>query len=160
MVWYWSAWDHLVQDTDPAKPNYGVISENPRKFNINYTSGQGPNQGAGNSDWMHCNSVDYNEELDQIVISSAKFCEFWIIDHGLTTEEAATEAGDLLYRWGNPRTYDRGTDEDQMMFHQHDSHWMDEGLWCTTTEKTDLKGNYSSVEIIPTPRNGRRHLPY
>ena len=51
---------------------------------------------------MHCNAVDYNEELDQIIISSAKFCEFWIIDHGLTTEEAATEAGDLLYRWGNP----------------------------------------------------------
>ena len=151
VVWYWSAWDHLVQDTDPAKPNYGVISENPRKFNINYTSGQGPNQGAGNSDWMHCNSVDYNEELDQIVISSAKFCEFWIIDHGLTTEEAATEAGDLLYRWGNPRTYDRGTDEDQMMFHQHDSHWMDEGIMVYNNGKNRPEGNYSSVEIIPTP---------
>mgnify|MGYP001207270361 CR=1 FL=1 len=152
VVWFWSAWDHMVQDTDPNKPNYGVISENPRKFNINYTSGQGPNNGAGNSDWMHCNAVDYNAELDQIVISSAKFCEFWIIDHSLTTEEAATEAGDLLYRWGNPRTYNRGTAADQMLYHQHDSYWTEGGdIMVYNNGKNRPEGEYSTVEIITTP---------
>ena len=151
VVWSWSAWDHLIQDTDPNKPNYGVVSENPRKFNINFTNGNGPNQGAGSSDWMHCNSVDYNAELDQIMISSAKFCELWIIDHNLSTEEAATDAGDLLYRWGNPRTYDRGTNENQVLFHQHDTHWMDEGVMLYNNGKNRPEGEYSTVEIIDLP---------
>ena len=151
VVWSWSAWDHLIQDTDPNKPNYGVIAENPRKFNINFTNGNGPNQGAGSSDWMHCNSVDYNAELDQIMISSAKFCELWIIDHNLSTEEASTDAGDLLYRWGNPRAYDRGTNEDQVLFHQHDTHWMNEGVMLYNNGKNRPEGEYSTVEIIDLP---------
>ena len=152
VVWSWSAWDHLVQDTDPVKPNYGVISDFPRKFNINYSNGNGPNQGAGNSDWMHCNSVDYNAELDQIMISSAKFCEFWIIDHSLTTEEAATEAGDLLYRWGNPEAYSRGTSTDQKLYHQHDAHWMDEGVMLYNNGKNRPEGEYNTVEIFELPQ--------
>ena len=152
VVWSWSAWDHMVQDTDPNKPNYGVISDHPRKFNINYTNGNGPNQGAGNSDWMHCNSVDYNSELDQIMISSAKFCEYWIIDHALTTEEAATEAGDLLYRWGNPEAYDRGTSADQKLFHQHDAHWMDGGIMLYNNGKNRPEGDYSTVEVFELPQ--------
>ncbi|MEC7653408.1 MAG: aryl-sulfate sulfotransferase [Bacteroidota bacterium] len=151
VVWSWSAWDHLIQDTDPNKPNYGVVAENPRKFNINFTNGNGPNQGAGSSDWMHCNSIDYNAELDQIMISSAKFCELWIIDHNLSTEEAATDAGDLLYRWGNPRAYDRGTNEDQVLFHQHDTHWMNEGVMLFNNGKNRPEGEYSTVEIIDLP---------
>jgi len=152
VVWSWSAWDHLVQDTDPAKPNYGVISDFPRKFNINYSNGNGPNQGAVNSDWMHCNSVDYNADLDQIMISSAKLCEFWIIDHSLTTEEAATEAGDLLYRWGNPEAYNRGTATDQKLYHQHDAHWMDEGVMLYNNGKNRPEGEYSTVEIFELPQ--------
>lgn len=152
VVWSWSAWDHIVQDTDPAKPNYGVISDFPRKFNINYSNGNGPNQGAVNSDWMHCNSIDYNADLDQIMISSAKFCEFWIIDHSLTTEEAATDAGDLLYRWGNPEAYSRGTSTNQKLYHQHDAHWMDEGVMLYNNGKNRPEGEYSTVEIFELPQ--------
>jgi hypothetical protein len=152
VVWSWSAWDHLVQDTDPTKPNYGVISDYPRKFNINYTNVAGPNQGAGAADWMHCNSVDYNPELDQIMISSAKFCEYWIIDHSLSTEEAATEAGDLLYRWGNPASHDRGTDLNQKLYHQHDAHWMDEGVMVYNNGKNRPEGEFSTVEIFELPQ--------
>ena len=62
-----------------------------------------------NPDWTHVNAVDYNPELDQIVISVHEFSEIWIIDHSTTTAEAAGhtggrsgKGGDLLYRWGNP----------------------------------------------------------
>ncbi|MFT4567892.1 MAG: hypothetical protein ACI9FN_002860 [Saprospiraceae bacterium] len=29
IVWEWRFWDHLVQDQDPSKPNYGVVADNP-----------------------------------------------------------------------------------------------------------------------------------
>ena len=27
IVWEWHIWDHLIQDTDPNKPNYGVVAD-------------------------------------------------------------------------------------------------------------------------------------
>lgn len=156
VVWSWTAWDHLVQDAGPEYPNYHEISDKPRKININFTSGQGPTNGAGASDWIHCNAIDYNEELDQIIISAHKFSEFWIIDHGITTEEASTELGDLLYRYGNPETYGRGTAENRTLYHQHDTHWITEGddtgkimLFNNGMNRPD--GAYSTVEIIDIP---------
>ncbi len=44
-------------------------------------------------DWTHVNAVAYNAELDQIMISVRSFGEFWIIDHGTTTAEAAGHNG-------------------------------------------------------------------
>jgi len=155
IVWSWSAWDHLIQNTDPTLPNFGVISDNPRKFNINYTTGSGLSNEA--SDWMHCNSVDYNSELDQIIVSSAKFSEFWIINHNTTTEEAASTAGDLLYRYGNSAAYETGNSEDQLMFHQHDAQWIEDGsILVFNNGKQRPEGEFSSVEIIqlPTIENG------
>ena len=35
IVWTWRVWDHLVQDRDPAKPNYGVLAEHPGRIDIN-----------------------------------------------------------------------------------------------------------------------------
>ena len=35
-VWLWSMWDHLVQDQFPDKPNYGVVADNPHKFDLNW----------------------------------------------------------------------------------------------------------------------------
>ena len=156
IVWSWSAWDHLIQDTDPALPNYGVISENPRRFNINYTTGGGASNGAGASDWMHCNSVDYNSDLDQIIVSSAKFSEFWIIDHNTTTEEAATTSGDILYRYGNSAAYERGTSDEQLLYHQHDAQWIEDGIDAGSilvfnNGKQRPEGEYSSVEVIELP---------
>jgi hypothetical protein len=129
IVWEWHVWDHLVQDFDSSKANYGVISENPELININWGSNE------GTSSWMHANAIDYHPVLDQILISIPTFNEIWIIDHSTTTEEASGHSGgmsdrggDLMFRWGNPAVYDRGGTEDQKLFFQHNAHWIDEHL--------------------------------
>jgi hypothetical protein len=126
IVWEWHSWDHLIQDYDSQKDNYGVVGDHPELIDINY--------GGYSADWLHCNSIDYNEEFDQIIISSRAFCELWVIDHSTTTEEAAGhtggrygKGGDLLYRWGNPQAYRAGRPEDKMLFQQHDAQWIEPG---------------------------------
>lgn len=125
VVWEWHAWDHLIQDYDPAEANYGDPAEHPELIDINYDTNN------GHPDWMHVNAVDYNPELDQVMISVPTFSEVWVIDHSTTTEEAAGhtggnsgKGGDLLYRWGNPSTYRQGSAEDQQLFYPHDLHWV------------------------------------
>jgi hypothetical protein len=133
IVWQWDLWDHLVQDFDNTKDNYGVVAEHPELLDINWvnTSTNVP----GQSDFVHLNAIDYNADLDQIIVSSQIHSEVWIVDHSTTTQEAATHAGgtygkggDFLYRWGNPQVYDRGGAEDQRLWRQHDSNWIDEGM--------------------------------
>ena len=123
IVWEWKSWDHLIQDFDPSKNNFGVVSEHPELINLNY------DEHDGHPDWLHINAIDYNPSLDQIVVSVPYFNEFWIIDHSTTTEEASGhqggasgKGGDLLYRWGNPKAYNR--EGDQKLFFQHDVHWV------------------------------------
>jgi hypothetical protein len=232
VVWEWRTWDHLVQDRDKTKPNYGNVSEHPELFDVNFIHGEedqvtqmmatkdgrdklrtlgyigsgpatpddakkdaakkdgdkgGDKKDAAKSDadkkddvkkdadkkdadkkdgakagskddqasakpkdtqkkdqprgprkepdWMHVNAVDYNADLDQIVISSPHFSEIWIIDHSTTTAEAKGHTGgrrghggDILYRWGNPRAYRNGTKADERLFFQHNIQWIPKGL--------------------------------
>ena len=103
IVWEWHAWDHLVQEFDALKDNYygpTGIEDHPELIDINF---------SGGTDWTHVNGIDYNADLDQIMLSVRQYSEFWIIDHSTTTEEATGhtggnlgKGGDLLYRWGNP----------------------------------------------------------
>ncbi len=111
IVWEWHAWDHLIQDYDPTKENYGVVADHPELINVNLSSGSGGPGGGG--DWLHVNGISYNPTLDQIVISSHYISEIYVIDHSTTTSEAQEhtggkcgKGGDLLYRWGNPENYD------------------------------------------------------
>ncbi|MBK9249430.1 MAG: aryl-sulfate sulfotransferase [Ignavibacteria bacterium] len=158
IVWEWNAWDHLIQQADPAKSNYGIVKDHPERIAQNYSSGGSYSQTI---DWIHLNSIDYNAELDQIMVSSYGFSEIWIIDHSTTTQQAASstggkhnKGGDLLYRWGNPLAYQRGDSTDRMLFHQHNATWIpkgysDEGKIMIFNNGIGRPGgNYSSIDII------------
>ncbi len=126
VVWEWHIMDHVIQDYDATKLNYGVVAAHPELIDLNWDTSQ------GRADWTHVNSIDYNEGLDQIVVSVPHFNEFWIIDHSTSMEESAGHTGgdsgrggDLLYRWGNPAAYRQGGELDQKLFFQHDVHWVD-----------------------------------
>lgn len=162
IIWKWRLWDHLVQDFDSTKANYGVIADHPELVDINFEASSGGL--SGGADWIHANAVDYNPELDQIIINSRVFNEFWIIDHSTTTEEAATgeggnsgKGGDILYRWGNPQSYDRGNFGDQKFYGQHDAQWIaqgypDEGKIMVYNNGVGRpNGNYSSIDIFVPP---------
>ena len=56
IVWEWHVMDHLVQDFDPAAPNFGVVSEHPELVDINYP----PVNLAIVGDWNHANGIDYD----------------------------------------------------------------------------------------------------
>ncbi|MBW1763656.1 MAG: aryl-sulfate sulfotransferase [Deltaproteobacteria bacterium] len=110
IVWEWWFFDHVVQDIDPTKANYGAIATNPGKINLNYGR-------AVQRDWLHLNAMDYNEELDLIVTDANRMHELYVIDHGNTfipgdskgsIKLAASSKGDFLYRFGNPAIYNQG----------------------------------------------------
>ncbi|MCB0501801.1 MAG: aryl-sulfate sulfotransferase [Bacteroidetes bacterium] len=129
IVWEWYLWDHLIQDYDPTKDNYGVVADHPELLNINYILG------SPDADWLHANSLDYDPESDQIIFSSRDINEIYVIDHSTTTEEAASHSGgrwdkggDFLFRYGNPRVYERGDTSDQEFFMQHDANFVAHGL--------------------------------
>jgi len=166
IVWEWHVWDHLIQDYDVSKENYGVVGDHPELVDVNYAT-------STQQDWMHTNSIDYNIVFDQILISINTFNEIWIIDHSTTTEEAAGHSGgtsgkggDLLYRWGNPMTYDAGTLSDRKLFRQHDASWIEEEcpgegdilIFNNGVGRPD--GLYSTVDEITPPvnENGEYYL--
>ena len=161
VVWEWHVWDHLVQELDKTKANHGVVAARPELIDLNFGDGILPSllankddadklrgigylggpaapggpRGPVGEDWTHINSVAYNPDLDEIVLSVHGFNEIWILDHSTTTAEGAGhtggrrgKGGDLLYRWGNPRAYRSGTNADQRLFGQHSAHWIPKGL--------------------------------
>ena len=155
VVWEWHIFDHLIQDFDESKHNYGDVAAHPELLDFNAKSEElpkpisqdsldvliamereGRNATLGNrgSDVYHLNAINYNEELDQIAFSSYHLGEIFIIDHSTTTSEAAGHSGgrygkggDFLYRWGNPQNYRQGDSTDQKTFNQHDVRWIQKG---------------------------------
>ena len=139
IVWEWKMFDHLVQNFDPTKNNYGDPKLHPRKMNVNYTQydmrdpfvfNRGEERG-GQADWVHYNSIFYNEETEEIILSSRNLSEIHVIDHSTTTEEAATShggkyghGGDFLFRYGNPATYGNGDKTSRSCFGQHMPNWI------------------------------------
>lgn len=164
-VWEWHVWDHLVQDHDKARENFGVVKEHPELIDINYTS-------RGQADWNHLNSIHYNADLDQIVVSSHNQHEFWVIDHSTSTKDAAGhtggksgKGGDILYRWGNPYVYFGGERADQQLFAQHDARWIPArypgaGNFLVFNNGSRRAGrNYSSVDEIASPADATGAYP-
>ena len=170
IVWQWRLMDHLVQDYDSTKANYGVVSAHPELLNFNYINA--PTFPNNTIDWTHLNAVTYNPILDQVMISFHNLDEIYIIDHSTTTAQAASHSvgnhnkgGDFLYRYGNPQAYNRGTSADTKLFQQHDPDWIYSGKYANKisifnngTGRQPL--NYSSVDIITPPidSNGNYNL--
>jgi len=146
IVWEWWFFDHAVQDIDPTRANYvgdgKAIADYPGRINLNL-----PGRPV-KRDWLHCNSLDYHPELGHIVTNSVQG-EFYVIDHDGTfvagdlqasMELAASEAGDFLYRFGDPARYQQGdppsiledwtqcTVGHKQIGGSHDIHWIDGGL--------------------------------
>jgi hypothetical protein len=163
VVWEWRIWDHLIQDFDKTKPNYGVVNEHPELIDVN--------MGRRKADWLHANSVAYNTERDEIIISVRGISEIYVIDHSTTAEEVVTHAGgksgmggDILFRWGNPASYKCGDAEDMMLDGQHDAHWVSPGLpgaGNIMLFSNGVKRGYASADEIipPLDKNGRYIRP-
>jgi hypothetical protein len=129
VVWEWHVWDHLVQDVDATKANFGVVANHPELLDVNY-----PPDASITNDWNHANGLDYDPVHDRIAISCLRQNEVYVIDHGTTTAEAAGhtggtwgKGGDILYRYGNPAAYEAGTPADQKFFGQHSPEFVPEG---------------------------------
>ncbi len=162
IVWEWHAWDHLIQDYDSTKANYGAVGQHPELVDFNF----GPAQPC----WNHTNSINYNAEFDQISLSVRGNSEVWVIDHSTTTEQArghsggrGGKGGDLLYRWGNPQAYRAGTGADEKLFQQHDAGWIPDGypgaghMLIFNNGIGRPGGGYSSVDEIAPPVDSQGH---
>jgi len=151
VVWEWHTWDHLIQNYDATKLNYGVVNSHPELIDA------AGDHTALPAFWNHMNCIDYNPAFDQIALSVRGNSEVWIIDHSTTTAEAKSHSGgkrgrggDLIYRWGNPITYGAGTVSDQRYFQQHNVEWIHTdcpGAGNITCFNNGLgRGDYSSVD--------------
>jgi formylglycine-generating enzyme required for sulfatase activity len=155
VVWEWHVWDHLIQDYSVAQSNFGNVSAHPELIDPNGGGQQIP------VFWNHMNSISYNPTLDQIVLSVRGSSEIWIIDHNTTTTQAASHSGgrydkggDLIYRWGNPSQYRAGTQNDEMLFQQHDGAWIDSncpGAGDLLIFNNGIGRGYATIDQITPP---------
>ncbi|MCB0670219.1 MAG: aryl-sulfate sulfotransferase [Saprospiraceae bacterium] len=159
IVWEWHVWDHIIQDFDSTKANYGVVADHPELLNVNFAR-------DGVANWQHTNAISFNSDLNQIALSSPFLSEIYIIDHSTTTQQAAghvgglgARGGDFMYRWGNPQAYDQGTADDQVSFFQHDVHWLEDFIEpshplygkLVVFNNNFVEGEYSTVSVIDQP---------
>jgi hypothetical protein len=150
--------DHLVQDFDPSKANYGVVGAHPELLDANY-----PLISINDGDWNHFNGLDYDPINDLIIVSARSQDEVYIIDHSTTTLEAASHSGgvhgkggDFLYRWGNPEAYRAGTVAHKQLGAQHDPRFVSPGYpgaGNVTIFNNDYLPFQSSVLEIVLPRD-------
>ncbi len=118
VVWRWSPWDHLIQNFDNTRNNYGDPSKHPELIDLNQLrTSEGEFRKL--SDWLHINSVSYIPDRDEIILSSHAMNELWVVSR---------KSGELIYRWGNPQRYGKGAPEDQVLFTQHDPHMIPTGF--------------------------------
>ena len=164
VVWEWHVQDHVIQDFDSAKLNFNVVANHPELVNINY-----PPVALPLGDWNHANGIDYDPINDWIIISARSQDEIWLIDHSTTSVEAAGHVGgargrggDLLWRWGNPEAYDRGTSLDRQLFQQHDARFIPPtfpGAGHITVFNNQFLIDQSAVFEIELPLDGQG-LPF
>tara|TARA_R110000744_G_scaffold347338_1_gene452877 strand:- start:319 stop:1668 length:1350 start_codon:yes stop_codon:yes gene_type:complete len=149
IVWEWHAKDHLIQDFDNSKLNFGSIEENPQLINLNYVDAVGGNI-------MHANGIGYDEINDLIYLSVNYYSEVWVIDHSTNTDDAASHSGgrfgkggDLLYRFGNPSTQNDETTE-RLFINNHYPNLFEPGKILIYTNGGDLEQSTVYELKLPT----------
>ena len=136
IVWEWRAWDHLVQDFDSTKANFGVVADNQSLIDLNY--GSLSNQPA---DWLHMNAVDYwpYTDVNQIVRAFQP-----------STKSGSSARGFSMGHHlplGQSGAYDRGDTTHQRLFYQHDIHW---GNGLESIRNPTSPSSSSSTTACPT----------
>ncbi|MCA8974011.1 MAG: aryl-sulfate sulfotransferase [Planctomycetes bacterium] len=161
IVWEWHMMDHVIQDFDNTKANYGPVASHPELLDINY-----PAEILTDGDWNHFNGLDYDPVNDWIVFSARPMSEIYIIDHSTTTAEAAGhtggthgKGGDFLWRWGNPAAYRSTPVLNHQLTHQHDPRFVPPGYpgagHVTVFDNEYLPAQSAAVEItLPIDING------
>ena len=105
------------------------------------------------ADWVHVNSVDFNDETGHVVINPKHFSDFIVVDHDKTfvsttdfsqnIAAAAGPDGDIIYRWGNPSSYNAGaapgwlSEGDSQMYGSHNIQWIRPYHWQRPHLPTD-----------------------
>ncbi len=169
IVWEWHIWDHMIQDHNATKDNFGVVANNPQLMDINAVAGStGPGPSGG--DWFHVNGIDYNPTLDQLVFTSRYASEFFIIDHSTTTAQAAShtggnsgKGGDFLYRYGNAPNF--GSTSPQIIpAAVHDPRWIKAGRpnagYIQFFNNNGGGNSTSTVDAINPPVSGNTYSSY
>lgn len=140
-TWRWSQFDHLVQDADPTKKNYGRVGERLDKYDINYAPRGGkarcrnsipPGRTSpsglavfdpswklgktGERDWLHANSIAYDEQRALVLVSYCVPSEVLIVSRA---------TGDVVFRFGNPAVCRRGDPyADRVLYMQHSAQFV------------------------------------
>jgi len=168
IIWDWHLADHVIQERDSTLNNYGVIKENPQLLNLDAIS---------TYDWTFyesfmINGMGYNDELEMIALSVRKMSEVIFIDNSTTAEESTDHSGgrygkggDVIFRWGNPQNYGYGTQDDQILYYQHNPIWVHYGEY---KNQVSVFNNgldrpvdyYSSIDIFQVNPDENGNFPF
>lgn len=131
LLWKWSIFDHSTYDkgipaydasADVENRNNAYDStaaesafDKPGRIDVNWSVLDNPREITSvGQDWLHTNSLDYNEETGHAIINAKHMSEIYIVDHQGTfvkgnpqqsIANAKGNSGDFLYRFGNPTVY-------------------------------------------------------
>ena len=138
VVWKWSFFDHFGAAANQLKLSLTQLT----------------------TDMLHCNSLDYNQSLDQIVFNSRNLNEFYVIDHGNTfvsttnwasnIAAAAGSTGNFLYRFGNAVNYNQGTAQSYNTNGTEQFWGGSDVQWIKPTFYTDAGGPSPTGPSLPT----------
>ena len=142
-TWRWKQFDHLVQDIDPALPQYAEdVEAEWRRYDINYcplggkarlrnslppntespsgmaTFDPGHSMGkTGERDWLHANAISYDEARSLVMVSYNTTSGIIIVSRRTDT---------IVFRFGNPAVYRAGDPHaDRILFCQHGAQFVD-----------------------------------
>lgn len=136
VVWEWNLADHLLPlDADAAA--------NPHLW-----GGIGTGGGPGDPRLTpNINHIDYNAELNQILLSCNSCDELWVIEKAPSTEAAAKntggfhgKGGGFIYRYGNRYNYGTAAITDKKIDMQHGARFIkpsDEFGWQLRGKRSD-----------------------